>query len=92
MLVAGRVLPLDAVQRLTTPHIGTDRADRRYGYGWAVRSDDHETVQLLLQAGAAVHAANRYGITPLSLAAANGNAAIIGALLKAGADPNAVLP
>jgi CubicO group peptidase (beta-lactamase class C family) len=40
MLVAGRVLPLDAVQRLTTPHIGTDRADRRYGYGWAVRSDE----------------------------------------------------
>ena len=33
-------------------------------------------------------AANRYGVTPLSEAAASGNAAMIEALLNAGADPN----
>ena len=37
------------------------------------------------------NAANRYGVTPLSLAATNGNAAIMATLLKAGADPNTPL-
>ena len=43
----------------------------------------------LLRAGANANAANRYGVTPLSLAATNGNAAMIEALMKAGADANA---
>ena len=59
---------------------------------WAVRSDDMETVKLLLQAGANVRFTDRYGITPLKFAAENGNAAMIEVLLKAGADPNATLP
>ncbi len=42
--------------------------------------------QLLLSAGADANAMNRYGITPLSLAAGAGNAPMIGILLKAGAD------
>ncbi|MGH9592926.1 MAG: ankyrin repeat domain-containing protein, partial [Bryobacteraceae bacterium] len=45
-----------------------------------------------LQAGANAKAANRYGITPLSLAATNANAAMVEVLLKAGADPKAALP
>jgi uncharacterized protein len=54
--------------------------------------DDLETVSLLIRRGANVKAANRYGVTPLSLACINGNAALIEILLKAGADPNTALP
>ena len=63
-------------------------ADGTTALHWAVRgrrSRDWST--LLLQAGANATAANRYGVTPITLAATNGNAAVIDALLKAGADP-----
>ena len=46
----------------------------------------------MIRAGADADVANRYGVTPLFLAATNGNAAIVDALLKSGADANAVLP
>ena len=46
-------------------------------------------MQLLVRAGANVKAASRYGITPLLLAAQNGDPTVVAALLKAGADPNA---
>ena len=36
---------------------------------WAVRSDDLETADLLIRAGANVSAANREGVTPMQLAA-----------------------
>src|SRR5580693_3786045 len=58
---------------------------------WAVRLDDLETADLLIRAGANVKAANRFGATPLSLAATNGNAAMIEKLLKAGENANAVV-
>ena len=58
---------------------------------WTVRADDLETADLLIRAGANVSAANREGITPMQLAATNGSAAMIGKLLKAGANPNASL-
>jgi len=56
----------------------------------AVRADDLPQVETLIRAGANVKSADRYGITPLYLAAVNGNAAIIKRLLDAGADPNVV--
>src|SRR5687768_10733251 len=56
---------------------------------WAVRVDDIDTTKLLLGAGAQATLANRYGLTPLAIAAGNGNAAMIGVLADAGADMNA---
>src|SRR5215510_9542816 len=51
---------------------------------WTVRWDDMETTDLLLRAGANVNAASRVGTTPLILAIANGNAAMMDRLIRAG--------
>jgi ankyrin repeat protein len=48
-----------------------------------------EKIEALIKAGADVNAANRYGVTPLSLAAANGSDRVISLLLNAGANPRA---
>ncbi|TBR24596.1 hypothetical protein EPO15_03795 [bacterium] len=45
-------------------------------------------VRLLLDAGAAIDAVDRYGCSPLRAAAAAGNGEAVELLLKAGADPN----
>jgi ankyrin repeat protein len=54
---------------------------------WAAHWNDLETLNLLLRAGANARAVNRYGATPLSEAVTSGSAAMIQALLTAGADP-----
>jgi ankyrin repeat protein len=59
---------------------------------WTARIDDRESSTLLLSHGAAINAANHYGITPLAMAAGNGSASMIELLLKAGADAKAVSP
>src|SRR5262245_55323391 len=51
---------------------------------WIVRVDDLDTAQMLIRAGADVKLADRYGVTPLYLACANGNPAMIKLLLDAG--------
>jgi cytohesin len=82
-----------AVRTLVTKStVNTPGADGMTALHWAVRADDLDTVKLLVKAGANVSAANRYGITPLSLAATNGNSVITRALLAAGANPNAPGP
>ena len=54
---------------------------------WATFRDDLEMTRVLLVARATVHAKTRIGeLTPLFMAAKNGNAPIIEALLNAGAD------
>ncbi|HUK32803.1 MAG TPA: ankyrin repeat domain-containing protein, partial [Vicinamibacterales bacterium] len=60
---------------------GTTALDR------AVSIGDVAKAESLIRSGADVNAINRYGATPLSLAAADGNARLVVALLKAGADP-----
>ena len=48
-----------------------------------------ETIHALIKAGADVNAANRYGVTPLSLAAGNGNDRVITLLIESGANAKA---
>ena len=56
---------------------------------WAAFKDDTEIARLLVVAGAGVKAVTRVeALTPLMLAAANGNAALMDVLLKAGSDVN----
>jgi ankyrin repeat protein len=54
-----------------------------------VHRNDLEAAEALIRGGVDVKAVNRYGVPPLSLAAMNGNAAMLELLLEAGADPNA---
>ena len=58
----------------------------------AALQDDIAAAKVLLRDGANAKAANRYGVTPLSIACTNGSAPMIEILLKAGADPNTVSP
>ena len=55
---------------------------------WAAYLNDAATSAALIRAGARADAPNSYRVTPLALAARNGNADIIGQLLAAGVDPN----
>jgi ankyrin repeat protein len=57
---------------------------------WAVRADELEIADLLLKAGAEATAQNRLGLTAASLAAANGNGAMLRKLLARGASANQV--
>src|SRR3954464_6299138 len=65
-------------------------ADGTPALHWLVRVDDFETARRLIRAGADASKQNLYGVTPMQLACANGNAEMIALLLEAGADPNVV--
>ena len=58
---------------------------------WAVERDDLDMADVLIRAGARVGVRTREGVTPLQLASINGSAAMLTRLVKAGADPNALL-
>src|SRR5579863_9004217 len=66
-----RTLPADLAA------VNTPQPDGTTALHWAVRRDDLATTDTLIKAGADVKASNRYGVTPMALAAANGNAAMI---------------
>ncbi len=68
-----------------------DQQDRRQGATalmWAAFKDQEECAKLLLQAGALVDVRGRRGETALWLATANADSAMVGVLLRYGADPN----
>ena len=52
---------------------------------WAAHFDELEIAELLIGSGADTNAANDYGATPLTMACTNANAAMVEALLAAGA-------
>jgi ankyrin repeat protein len=82
------------VRALVQQHVSVEarEPDGTTALHWTVRADDVESTKLLLRAGASVNTANRYGVTPMALAALNGNPTMITLLLGAGADPNAASP
>ena len=75
--LAGRKVDVDAAQ-----------PDGTTALQWAAHWNDLDAVKTLLSFHANPKVANRYGVTPLSEAAAAGNAPMIELLLSAGADPN----
>src|SRR4029453_4272392 len=76
----------DAVRQLLRQKVDVNapQPDGTTALHWGVRLDDLDTTDLLIGAGANVSAANREGVKPLQLAALNGNACIVGQLLKRG--------
>ena len=64
------------------------QADGATALHWAVYAEDADVTAQLIRAGAKVNVRNNYGVSPFALAAKQGNAHIIGQLMKAGADPN----
>src|SRR5947207_2014506 len=77
----------DAVRSLLQKKadVNATQVDGTTALHWAVRADDLETAELLIRAGANVSVGNREGVTPLQLAATNGNGPMIEKLIKAGA-------
>lgn len=81
----------EAVRSLLKQKVDVDGAqgDGTTALHWAAFKDDLEMVKMLLAAGANVKVTTREGaITPLFMACTNGDAAMIDALLKAGAEAN----
>ena len=68
--------------------VNAPQSDGTTALTWAVRANDPDMVELLLQAKANVKAANREGATALYQAGELGNPVILEQLLKAGADVN----
>src|SRR5262245_15307093 len=57
--------------------VNAPQVDGMTALHWAAYQDDAESAELLVRAGANVKAANRYGITPLTLAITNGDSTIV---------------
>src|SRR6187401_1081091 len=82
----------DAVKSLIkqAADVNAAQGDGMTALHWAALNGDVEIAKMLLYAGANLKATTRLGAyTPLSMAAKAGNSAIVGEMLKAGADPKA---
>src|SRR5262245_5309532 len=53
--------------------VNAPQVDGMTALHWAAYQDDFESAELLVRSGANVKAANRYGITPVTLAITNGD-------------------
>src|SRR4051794_11961034 len=83
----------DAAERRDRPEVRTlltrgeavnrAQADGMTALHWAAYHDDLEMARLLVGAKADARAANRYGITPLTLACTNGDGPMVALLLDA---------
>src|SRR5262245_15684480 len=87
LTAAGNSLPLidavksgnvESVRALLKQRVDVNAAlpDGTTALHWAVEANANEAAQLLIAAGAKANAANRYGVTPLTLAATKGNAVL----------------
>src|SRR5204863_3235749 len=65
--------------------VNAPQADGMTALHWAAYHDDLEMAKALADAKANVTVTNHYGVTPLSIACQNGNAAIAELLLERGA-------
>lgn len=95
VLDAARTANWDSVRTLvskalTKESVNTADTDGNRPLHWAVRADELEIARLLLRAGADPNAQTRLGVTSLYLAAQNGGADMVNALLAAGADANQI--
>jgi ankyrin repeat protein len=78
-----------AVRRLlgANADVNVAQGDGMTALHWAAFHDDREMAEVLLARGANIHSRTRNGgLTPLLVAAGNGNATVLEAIVKAGAD------
>lgn len=69
--------------------VNEQQGDGTTALHWAAYNDDVETAELLIRRGANLQGVTRNGaLTPLLVAASNGSAGVVKALLAAGANPN----
>ena len=81
-----------AIVHLITPEAANVvMADGTTPLHWASYVEDTQTAQALLKVGAR-QVPNRHGVTPLALAALNGNASLIRLLIANGASANTMIP